>query len=173
MRNQKTSWWDFPTTHSKPLKLCNYDFFLNRNRDEKQLHWQQCRPNSQTKNIVLTTQETWCFLFYPANNRCSEEGREWHQGLDLKLCQVTSMLISHCLTAVNVSFAVMSYITMTPSAFLKNCLVMLRYLQVKIWLQLSSTEETIWQVKIYSNSSMQKQRNYLGKKSKTQKDFLK
>lgn len=118
------------------------------------------------KNIIVTTQETCCSLFYPANSPCSEEGREWHQGLDLKLCQVTSMLISHCLTAVNVSFAVMSYITMTPSAFLKNCLVMLRYLQVRTWLQLSSTEATIWQVKIYSNSSMHRQINYLGKKGK-------
>lgn len=126
-----------------------------------------------SKNIIVTTQETWCSLFYTANSPCLEESREWHQSLDLKLCQVTSMLISHCLTAVNVSFAVMSYITMTPSAFLKNCLVMLRYLQVRIWLQLSSTEATIWHVKIYSNSSMQRQINYFEKKIIEIKGFFK
>lgn len=42
---------------------------------------------------------------------------------------LTLTLVSHCLTAVKLCSAVMSYITTTPSALRKNCLVMLRYLQ--------------------------------------------
>lgn len=48
----------------------------------------------------------------------------------LLLCGfVTLTLVSHCLTAVKLCSAVTSYITITPSALRKNCLVMLRYLQ--------------------------------------------
>lgn len=43
--------------------------------------------------------------------------------------RLTFTLVSHCLTAVKLCSAVMSYITITPSALRKNCLVMLRYLQ--------------------------------------------
>lgn len=42
---------------------------------------------------------------------------------------VTLTLVSHCLTAVKLSWELISYITITPSALRKNCLVMLRYLQ--------------------------------------------
>ena len=42
---------------------------------------------------------------------------------------LTCTLVNHCLTPVKVSSDVMSYITTTPSALRKNCLVMLRYLQ--------------------------------------------
>lgn len=55
---------------------------------------------------------------------------------------LTLTLVSHCLTAVKLSSVVISYITTTPSALRKNCLVMLRYLQDKqeevanLWVQL-------------------------------------
>lgn len=42
--------------------------------------------------------------------------------------QLTSTLLSHCRTDRNDCLAVTSYMTMTPSAFLKNCWVMQRYL---------------------------------------------
>lgn len=45
---------------------------------------------------------------------------------------LTLMLVSHCLMAVKLCSAVMSYITTTPSALRKNCLVMLRYLQQEV-----------------------------------------
>lgn len=41
------------------------------------------------------------------------------------------MLVSHCLTAVKLCSAVMSYVTITPSTLRKNCLVTLRYLRHK------------------------------------------
>lgn len=42
--------------------------------------------------------------------------------------QLTSRLLSQCRTDRKDCLAVRSYITMTPSAFLKNCWVMQRYL---------------------------------------------
>ena len=42
---------------------------------------------------------------------------------------LTCTLANHCLTPVKLSSDVMSYITTTPSALRKNCLVMLRYLR--------------------------------------------
>lgn len=45
---------------------------------------------------------------------------------------LTFTLVSHCLTAVKLGSSVMSYITTTPSALRKNCLVMLRYLQEEV-----------------------------------------
>lgn len=49
---------------------------------------------------------------------------------NLNQIRLTSTLTNHCFTATKVSCAVTSYITTTPSAFRKNCFVMLRYLEV-------------------------------------------
>lgn len=58
---------------------------------------------------------------------------EWmqHQNSRASAC-LTLILVSHCLMAVKLCSAVMSYITTTPSALRKNCLVMLRYLQQEV-----------------------------------------